>query len=1022
MNGLTNFALLILVFFSFLQLKAQNQAFNALILKKLDQGLGLSETSNALFYEDNKNNIWISSVDGLNKFDGNKVVVYRPRLNKKNKIFSNSINSKVFMAPSGRFLFSTPDGLHSISPDFSHVKSWQIPDPLTHKTLDEIQLIQCDSQGVLWLTSDSKLYSFDDRSGRIRIKVIGSFPKFSQRYLFLKKKKAPYFSIVSIGQMTDTLHIVEIDQAASVCKISNLKIGQQKKSILNAVLEADSIAWIICTNGLYKYDLKNLKPVNTQPYRPHSGIDTTTTFVDLISYDERYLWIITYEKGLFVFDKRQSTFVKHYTHGYLEGQKISFNRLDKIFKGKDGTIWLANWEMGLYYFNPKLIKFNSIFLDRADGSSSKVAVSSLATRNKNEIYFAIPNHGAFSATKVNENWEINPLTKEIPGCKELILLNAQTLILADTKSIFLYKLKTNKLEKIYSSSTNLKKLILLNDLQYLLVRTDKALFTFNLRSRLIVPNPFPEIKNLNTVQVRNKLLFFNCSSDSLMIFEQRGSGYQLLEKLSGIGRVNHISESREKNIYWIASSQGLIKLDLNLKKKKLSYLSDKTSSLEQSFNAVLEDLTGNLWLASNSGIIKCTIQNTSVKVNRFTENDGVLNYQFSEGVAARVGDRLFFGGPKGTHTVDVLEATLDKRIPKICLQEIDVNGLKLNEGGNLCDLEHYTFLPKQRNITFKFSTSDFVGIKENLFQYRISRSNFFDKSTKWVNVDANGVINLAGLNKGYYTIELIVSNSDGVWMDKKNPRRINFQIKPYWYETTLFYIFLLALFIITTYFVYRNRLRRIQERANLTDTELKVLRLQMNPHFIYNCLAAIQGYVLKQNIDKANGLISSFSKLMRRVLTESVKSYLTLGEEIELLESYLKTESIRFEDQLNYRFEVDPSLDSDEILIPSMILQPFVENAIVHGFNKKTKSSLIKIAFQPQKNMLKCTVEDNGAGLGTSVNSMQHQSKAIEITTKRLELISLKRNEPASLRIINLVEEDPSLTGVRVEILLPLNF
>lgn len=451
-------------------------------------------------------------------------------------------------------------------------------------------------------------------------------------------------------------------------------------------------------------------------------------------------------------------------------------------------------------------------------------------------------------------------------------------------------------------------------------------------------------------------------------------------------------------------------------KPKIEYIGEQNSELKQAFNSVLEDNSGHLWLASNSGVLRLIAKEQNLYVNRLNEMDGVIGHQFNPACAAHFNHRLlFFGGPDGVQCLEPEKINFYDKIPRISLQSIVVNGD--NFINNFCSQVDFLFRCHQRNIAFQFNTSDFVGLKENEFQYRLYKPGFSKEDYKWINIGNSGNINLASLNKGDYTLEVIVCNSDGIWMKKQSATQIQFHIQPYWYETTWFYLLLLVAFIVATYLVYRNRLRRIQQKATLIETELKVLRLQMNPHFIYNCLSAIQSYVVRQNVDKANSLIVSFSKLMRKILKESVKPYLSLSEEKELLESYLRTESLRFENKFNFQVDIDSTLDADEVFIPTMILQPFVENAIVHGFAKNVNSSQINISFKPKGNMLECIVRDNGAGLGNSPGNEKHQSQALEITQKRLQLIS----KSASMQLINLADQSPEDHGVMVILLLPLD-
>jgi sensor histidine kinase YesM len=196
----------------------------------------------------------------------------------------------------------------------------------------------------------------------------------------------------------------------------------------------------------------------------------------------------------------------------------------------------------------------------------------------------------------------------------------------------------------------------------------------------------------------------------------------------------------------------------------------------------------------------------------------------------------------------------------------------------------------------------------------------------------------------------------------------------------------------------------------------------MNPHFIFNSLSAIQSYIIQQNVDKADRLISNFAKLMRKILTDSVKANLSLQEEKDLLESYLLTESLRFENKINFEISIAEDLDPDGVFIPTMIVQPFVENAIVHGLKRKNGQGKIKVNFSQNNGMLEVVVEDDGDGFIKKESANTHQSKAIEITQRRLALLPNSGKESASLKSFNLADKDPSRSGFRIEMRLPLAY
>lgn len=198
----------------------------------------------------------------------------------------------------------------------------------------------------------------------------------------------------------------------------------------------------------------------------------------------------------------------------------------------------------------------------------------------------------------------------------------------------------------------------------------------------------------------------------------------------------------------------------------------------------------------------------------------------------------------------------------------------------------------------------------------------------------------------------------------------------------------------------------------------------MNPHFIFNSMNSISSYILQKDIDTANDYLNRFARLMRMILKFAEKPFLSVSEELELLEQYLNTEAMRFEDKVDYEFVVSEDLDPDEVILPTMILQPFIENAIWHGLADKPGPKKITIGLKLQNNQLVCSVQDNGIGRAAAgqrkETSPAHESKAIAITRRRLDILDQRNGAATDLQITDLKDETGRPSGTKVTIRLPV--
>ncbi len=222
-------------------------------------------------------------------------------------------------------------------------------------------------------------------------------------------------------------------------------------------------------------------------------------------------------------------------------------------------------------------------------------------------------------------------------------------------------------------------------------------------------------------------------------------------------------------------------------------------------------------------------------------------------------------------------------------------------------------------------------------------------------------------------------------------------------------------------FLY-NRRRKIKFDKQVKEVEMKALRAQMNPHFIFNCLHSINKYVIENDKENASAYLSKFANLMRLILENSREQEVPLKKDLDALELYMQLEALRFKNKFSYNIKTDEGIDKENTLIPPMLLQPFVENAIIHGVQNKENGE-IKIRVSKEKEMICCVIEDN-SNLKENViatdESKKHKSLATKIINERLSIINQIKKVKSSVNIFDLNNAENKIGGRRVELLLPL--
>ena len=229
------------------------------------------------------------------------------------------------------------------------------------------------------------------------------------------------------------------------------------------------------------------------------------------------------------------------------------------------------------------------------------------------------------------------------------------------------------------------------------------------------------------------------------------------------------------------------------------------------------------------------------------------------------------------------------------------------------------------------------------------------------------------------------------------------------------------------FLIYKRRQlrKRLTLEKELAVYEQKALHLQMNPHFIFNCLGSISSFIVQNSTDAAIKYLAKFSKLMRLTLEYSKETLIPIDKEIESLQNYLELEQLRFNNKFNFSINKTQEID-DDVALPPLLLQPFVENSIIHGLNTTVKNGTITVDFSIEGNSLICIIKDNGIGIDKSKESKKklvtmHKSMALNITNKRLEMMETATTQKANVKLEEM-NKDGEVLGTKVSLVLPLQY
>jgi sensor histidine kinase YesM len=335
-------------------------------------------------------------------------------------------------------------------------------------------------------------------------------------------------------------------------------------------------------------------------------------------------------------------------------------------------------------------------------------------------------------------------------------------------------------------------------------------------------------------------------------------------------------------------------------------------------------------------------------------------------------------------------------------------------------------------LSLEFDVSNSLKSQGSVFiQYRLNSRG----SGSWNNTQLSSpVVNFLSIPPGQYLLEAVAMNEDGVRSSNQLQVPI-LVLAPLW-QRTWFQLLVGAALLTLAAFLMFVRFKRNNERQRaawdqlnlkqeLRIAQLTSIRAQMNPHFIFNTMSLIQSYVLKGMKEEANQRIQQFAQLLRRVLDYSANETIRLKQEIEILTNYLSIENARMDGKLQYHILVDPDVDEQMIEIPTLLTQPYVENAIRHGLLHREDPKILSIRFSIESGCLLISIDDNGIGRVASAVINQnrpagHQSFAMQAYQKRIELINSHQLAKIRLDVKDKYLQNGQSGGTQVLVRIPL--
>jgi len=422
-----------------------------------------------------------------------------------------------------------------------------------------------------------------------------------------------------------------------------------------------------------------------------------------------------------------------------------------------------------------------------------------------------------------------------------------------------------------------------------------------------------------------------------------------------------------------------------------------------------------LWVGTDKGLNKINISQTPYLSSIYSTSDGlpsdIINAVYVDG------NSIYIGSPAGLTYFDESKVTN--------YSKCDLRLLDIAVGGKTQPIqESYQLRYSENSLKISYAGISFKSGGSITYRYRLKGLNDNWDST------AQTVLEYPSIPPGNYEFELIAVNKKGII---SNPIKIAFIVAAPFWQTLPFQILVIAVVILITWLLVawrfsilrREEQERMSVQQKLNELEQMALRAQMNPHFIFNCLNSIQNFIITNDLEASNWYLSEFAHLIRQTLDNSEKSTIYITNEITYLKRYLDLEMMRFGHSFSYEIKVDPELDADLVSIPTMILQPYIENSIRHGIRyKEERGGRIDIKFQKSSEGFICIIEDNGIGRKRakeykSQMHVEYQSKGMSLTAERINILNRQLIDPITIEIIDLTNAQNQAMGTKVILRFP---
>ena len=996
----------------------------------------LSDNRITCFYKDKTGFVWIGTKNGLNRYDGHRMLIFRPAAGNS---ISNEVINDIAEDSRGMIWVATMNGLNKYDPLKNY---WECLLPEAIPSDNDIPSnlvwdIAVDEQDRIWIASDvfqfscyqpaTKRFTYFDWPAFVKDNPRFSNGKYNSIKKFILKNKneillASNKALVSLNIATKSFHYLAGNYRSD---IHDMRYDAENHRLYLSIEKGILLAW----------DENSGQLTETTPIpEPYPSQRFTMP-------GKKEIWMAS-ENGLIRID-RESKLVSLTRHIPELSGSLQPGGISAIMQNADNIHWVGT-SNGVSIYDMGLMPSLFLPLLPASDKESINRMGGVYFNKEREMYFVCATEASAVFLIHKKTGAIEKITVDAEGnpfvrCNTVKVDNENNLWLLTENHVYRYDDKANAffLFPTPNKSTPVvfRDMVQDADGNYWFGSFHNGLYYYLTKEKRFVQPAGKGFDHLPTVTAlysdqKRKNVWIGTFSIGLYCYslqQKKLTGYLETEEhpeYSALNLVQDITPDASGAIWVATQSGGLFRFTDNKGQVAISHYNMKTGLDDNSFVALASSPDSLVWALSGKGMLAITSKGRMLShpYNRQT-------FSFSSFISdVRFPHKIFYEKENNELLVGVgggLLIHLNTISKKLFRLPVVLTGISINgEQVLFQDIQKpgkKTLLYDKNNLQFEFAKLYYGSANDFTVEYRLDGWDEAWKTTQDLSASYQN------LSPGTYQFQVRIKNAEGLLVG--SAQSFSILIEPPFWQRWWAIAIMASLVALLIYFLLKRRINTINKKAalrqQLTELEAKALRAQMNPHFIFNSLNAIQELIVTQDVDAAYNYLSKFSKLLRLVLNNSEKATILLADEIHMLQLYLELESLRFRKSFAYNIHIDPTIDAESLLVPPLLLQPFIENALWHGLMLKEGDRKLILAISQQHGQVICTIDDNGIGRkraseikAQKIGAMHFESKGLKLSEQRIQLLDIK-GQSGKVEIEDLYE-DNAASGTRVIIHLPL--